>query len=203
MTTASLPSKSLNKNINVEQDQTVKAGQVIGSIGETASAEASEESHLHFEMMKDGKYLDPLKTMNKLDKHACPLPGQGLGGKGRDCRIHSGAIGMRFISGFLKTDCKPAVAKRGNPLPLLFCLKACGEAHRRALGCLTKIHKPCFHAPVVSISARLFQYVWSMQKSFRRCHKTLTMWRLKTAQIAHCTGQGGLLISNLCAILIK
>lgn len=58
--------KGLNKNLNVEQDQTVKAGQVIGSIGETASAEASEESHLHFEMMKDGKYLDPLKTMNKI-----------------------------------------------------------------------------------------------------------------------------------------
>lgn len=37
----------------VEQDQT------IGTVGNTATFEISDEPHLHFEILKDGEYLDP------------------------------------------------------------------------------------------------------------------------------------------------
>lgn len=39
--------------------QEVKKGDVISGIGRTAIIEIAEESHLHFEIMKDGKNLDP------------------------------------------------------------------------------------------------------------------------------------------------
>lgn len=37
----------------------VKQGQTIGTAGNTASFESSMECHLHFELIKDGEYLDP------------------------------------------------------------------------------------------------------------------------------------------------
>lgn len=37
----------------------IKQGQTIGTAGNTASFESSMESHLHFELLKDGEYLDP------------------------------------------------------------------------------------------------------------------------------------------------
>lgn len=37
----------------------VAQGQTIGTAGNTASFESSMESHIHFEMVKDGEYLDP------------------------------------------------------------------------------------------------------------------------------------------------
>ena len=37
----------------------VKQGQTIGTAGNTASFESGMESHLHFEIMQDGKYLNP------------------------------------------------------------------------------------------------------------------------------------------------
>lgn len=39
--------------------QEVKKGDVISGIGRTAIIEIAEEPHLHFEIMKDGKSLDP------------------------------------------------------------------------------------------------------------------------------------------------
>lgn len=39
--------------------QEVKKGDVISGIGRTAIIEIAEEAHLHFEIMKDGKNLDP------------------------------------------------------------------------------------------------------------------------------------------------
>ena len=39
---------------------TVEGGQLIGGVGETAIIEQCDDSHLHFEVMKDGKYVDPL-----------------------------------------------------------------------------------------------------------------------------------------------
>ncbi|MDD2482086.1 MAG: M23 family metallopeptidase [Lutispora sp.] len=39
--------------------QEVKKGDVISGIGKTALIEIAEEPHLHFEIMKDGKSLDP------------------------------------------------------------------------------------------------------------------------------------------------
>lgn len=37
----------------------VKQGQTIGTAGNTASFESSMECHLHFELLKDGEYLNP------------------------------------------------------------------------------------------------------------------------------------------------
>ena len=37
----------------------IKQGQTIGTVGNTASFESSMECHLHFELIKDGEYLDP------------------------------------------------------------------------------------------------------------------------------------------------
>lgn len=41
----------------------VKAGQIIGAVGETAIIEISEEPHLHFEIKHAGEYADPLSLL--------------------------------------------------------------------------------------------------------------------------------------------
>ncbi len=38
----------------------VYGGQTIGCIGESAAVEAADTSHLHFELLQDGKHVDPL-----------------------------------------------------------------------------------------------------------------------------------------------
>lgn len=43
----------------VVEGEEVKQGQTIGTAGNTASFESGMESHLHFEIMQDGKYLNP------------------------------------------------------------------------------------------------------------------------------------------------
>ena len=43
----------------VVEGEEVKQGQTIGTAGNTASFESEMESHLHFELLKDGQYLDP------------------------------------------------------------------------------------------------------------------------------------------------
>lgn len=37
----------------------VKSGQTIGTVGNTAVFEIADEAHLHFEILKEGEYLDP------------------------------------------------------------------------------------------------------------------------------------------------
>jgi len=39
--------------------ENVEEGQTIGTVGNTATFEISDEPHLHFEICKDGEYLDP------------------------------------------------------------------------------------------------------------------------------------------------
>lgn len=46
-------------DIIVRTGDTVTAGQTIASIGNTALSESNEGYHLHFEMYKDGKAVDP------------------------------------------------------------------------------------------------------------------------------------------------
>jgi murein DD-endopeptidase MepM/ murein hydrolase activator NlpD len=41
----------------------VSAGTVIGSVGDTAIFESSDVSHLHFELKKDGEYINPSETL--------------------------------------------------------------------------------------------------------------------------------------------
>jgi len=43
----------------VSEGDTVKKGQTIGTVGESASFEVSDVPHLHFEMYKDGNVLNP------------------------------------------------------------------------------------------------------------------------------------------------
>ena len=43
----------------VTPNQKVKKGETIGSIGNTAIIESAEPPHLHFEVIKDGKPVDP------------------------------------------------------------------------------------------------------------------------------------------------
>ena len=44
----------------VVEGEEVTQGQTIGTAGNTASFESSMECHLHFELLKDGEYLDPI-----------------------------------------------------------------------------------------------------------------------------------------------
>lgn len=55
---------NLTNKVNVKKSQTVEAGQVIGAVGQTAQGEISLVSHLHFAMTKNGKYIDPIVTVN-------------------------------------------------------------------------------------------------------------------------------------------
>lgn len=56
-------SNLLTSEFVVEGEQ-VEKGQTIGTVGNSSSFEIAEESHLHFEMLKDGKYIDPILVIN-------------------------------------------------------------------------------------------------------------------------------------------
>lgn len=43
----------------VQEGDVVEKGQTIGTVGESASFEVSDDPHLHFEIMKDAEYLNP------------------------------------------------------------------------------------------------------------------------------------------------
>lgn len=43
----------------VKEGETVKQGQTIGTVGNTATFEIADESHLHFEVMKNNEYINP------------------------------------------------------------------------------------------------------------------------------------------------
>lgn len=52
---------SLSKAMNVTEGDEVNAGEVIGSVGDTAECEAAELSHLHFGLKKNGEWIDPIE----------------------------------------------------------------------------------------------------------------------------------------------
>lgn len=43
----------------VKENEEVKQGQTVGTVGNTAAFEIADDYHLHFEIIKDGLYLDP------------------------------------------------------------------------------------------------------------------------------------------------
>lgn len=51
-------SNLLTAEFVVEGEQ-VKQGQTLGTVGSSATFEIADEPHLHFEMIKDGEYVDP------------------------------------------------------------------------------------------------------------------------------------------------
>lgn len=59
--------KTLYSNLvsaSVKVGEQVKQGQAIGNVGKTASIEASDGAHLHFELIVDGKNVNPLEYIN-------------------------------------------------------------------------------------------------------------------------------------------
>jgi murein DD-endopeptidase MepM/ murein hydrolase activator NlpD len=55
--------KTLYNNLvsaNVQAGDTVKKGQVIGNLGKAVSIESADGTHLHFELIVDGKQVNPL-----------------------------------------------------------------------------------------------------------------------------------------------
>lgn len=47
----------------VTEDEKVEKGQTIGTVGNSAVFEIADEPHLHFEIIKDGEYVDPMKYL--------------------------------------------------------------------------------------------------------------------------------------------
>lgn len=49
----------LNETQGLKEGDTIKQGQVIGNVGNSGIFESAEGMHLHFEMTKDGDYVNP------------------------------------------------------------------------------------------------------------------------------------------------
>lgn len=56
--------QNLSDEIPVRVGDTVKCGDIIGAIGESALIEIAEEPHLHFELFVNGKVVDPTEFMS-------------------------------------------------------------------------------------------------------------------------------------------
>lgn len=54
---------NLASNEMVEVGQKINAGECLGAVGDSAVFEKLEDAHLHFELKKDGKYLNPMEYM--------------------------------------------------------------------------------------------------------------------------------------------
>ena len=55
---------NLSEDVAVTKGQTVSAGTVLGSIGDTAEGEIDEETHLHFALKKNGEWIDPIALIS-------------------------------------------------------------------------------------------------------------------------------------------
>ncbi|MBQ3532002.1 MAG: M23 family metallopeptidase [Oscillospiraceae bacterium] len=53
----------LAPEVSVKAGDEVKSGDVIGKLGETNLAEVDKESHLHFAMKENGKFIDPMTKL--------------------------------------------------------------------------------------------------------------------------------------------
>lgn len=54
----------------IKAGASVKSGQAIGTVGETAISELADEPHLHFEMTVNGEVVDPLDYLSEASKEA-------------------------------------------------------------------------------------------------------------------------------------
>ncbi len=55
----------LNEKVKVKEGDAVKGGDIIGTLGDTNLAEAAEESHLHFEVLRDDVRIDPMELLQE------------------------------------------------------------------------------------------------------------------------------------------
>ncbi len=54
----------LSASLSVQNGDMVESGQTLGAIGNTADVESKQASHLHFEVMKNDIYVDPMAYIN-------------------------------------------------------------------------------------------------------------------------------------------
>lgn len=54
----------LNGEVEVKQGDEVEIGDIIGTTGNTSVIEIGQEPHLHFEVLKNGKTVDPIKLIS-------------------------------------------------------------------------------------------------------------------------------------------
>lgn len=55
---------NLDNNIKVKQGDNVKQGDIIGTVGVSATGELQDETHLHFEVIKNEEQINPLDLIN-------------------------------------------------------------------------------------------------------------------------------------------
>ena len=55
---------NLDNQILLKEGDIVKQGQIIATVGVSATGELADASHLHFEIIKDGKQVNPLDLIN-------------------------------------------------------------------------------------------------------------------------------------------
>lgn len=55
---------NLDTNIVVKEGDKVEQGRIIGTVGVTAAGELADQTHLHFEILKDGTQVNPLDLIN-------------------------------------------------------------------------------------------------------------------------------------------
>ncbi len=58
---------NLNSDKSVKKGNLIKKGQVIGAVGKTAPYEIEDPPHLHFEVLKDDKNIDPQQYLPKIE----------------------------------------------------------------------------------------------------------------------------------------
>lgn len=56
---------NLDKGVIVSAEETVIKGQVIGTVGNTSVSESALDNHIHFEVLKANKYVNPLDVISK------------------------------------------------------------------------------------------------------------------------------------------
>ena len=56
----------LDKAVKVSKNQTVDLNDTIGAVGDTAIIETAEESHLHFALKQNNKWVNPAKVIKKV-----------------------------------------------------------------------------------------------------------------------------------------
>lgn len=51
--------RNLENNVTIKEKQEVQKGEVIGKVGNTSNGESKDESHIHFEVIKNGEIVNP------------------------------------------------------------------------------------------------------------------------------------------------
>ncbi len=54
----------LNEGLTVSAGEVLERGKAIGAVGDTADAESAMESHLHFELLQNERYIDPIAYLD-------------------------------------------------------------------------------------------------------------------------------------------